>query len=183
MAWNLVPRRRAEIAHGRGDDPFALLEQHVQRFFEEPWTAFGPAAADITKVTQVARLDVSDNGDELVIEAELPGVAEDDIDVSITNDVLRVRAEKRSDHKQERKGWYVEERTFGAFERAVRLPVEIEADKVEAVYERGVLRLRLPKSSRGRDETKRISVRGANGSSGDAKESKRSEGKQKDAQG
>lgn len=159
MTWTLIPRRRHELS-ARVGDPFALLEQHMQRFFQDPHVGLSTSAPAVERALG-ARFDLRETAEELILNAELPGVAEEDIQLSITGDVLTLRAEKKSETREEKDTWYLEERSFGSFERAVRLPVEVEADRAEATFERGVLNLRIPKSVRAKDETKRIAVKPA----------------------
>ena len=91
------------------------------------------------------RVDVAETGDGIEVVTELPGVAEEDVNVSLEDDVLRIRAEKRSESTGEDKKWHVVERSFGTFERAIRMPAGIDPAKVAARFADGVLAVTLPK--------------------------------------
>lgn len=104
-------------------------------------------------------LDMIETEDDFRISVELPGVDEQDVDVSISGNVLTIRGEKRSEARQERADAFRLERMYGRFERSVPLPAEVDEDRVQAEFRRGVLEVTLPKSKRARPEVKRIAVR------------------------
>ena len=91
-------------------------------------------------------LDMYETKDELVITADLPGLNEKDIHLSITGDMLALRGERRWDQGVKQESYYRGERWFGKFERAVPLPIPVQADKVKASYRDGVLTVKLPKT-------------------------------------
>ena len=111
-------------------------------------------------------MNVSETENEIRISAELPGVKEDDIDVSLNDDLLTIRGEKRFERKDEKENFHFVERSFGTFQRSIRLPFAVNPDQVQASFENGVLTVTLPKSAQ-QERTRRIQVqRGAGGSSG-----------------
>ena len=89
--------------------------------------------------------DIYENKDDLYVTFELPGVREKDVSLSINGDVLTVRGERRFEHDLKDQGYHRVERTYGKFERAMPLPIAVQADKVKATYRDGVLEIRLPK--------------------------------------
>ncbi len=91
-------------------------------------------------------IDVHDTGDAFELDAPLPGVKPEDIEVNTTGNAVSIRAELRHDREHVAGGSHEHERVFGSFQRVLSLPTEIDTAKVEANYEHGVLRLRLPKS-------------------------------------
>jgi len=90
-------------------------------------------------------VDMYETKDDLVVVAELPGLNEKDIHLSITGDVLSVRGERQWSHEQKQDSFYRGERWYGKFERNLPLPISVQADKVTASYRDGVLTIRLPK--------------------------------------
>ena len=94
------------------------------------------------------------------IQAELPGVSEKDVDISLDGDVLTIRGEKRQERKQEREGVHISERSFGTFQRSLRLPFQVNPDQVEARFENGVLSMTVPKAQP-QERSRRIQVQGA----------------------
>ncbi|RZW05658.1 MAG: Hsp20/alpha crystallin family protein [Rhodobacteraceae bacterium] len=104
------------------------------------------------------RVDVSETEGEIQVTSELPGVDEKDVDVSLADDVLRIRAEKRSDSESGDKTWHVVERSYGTFERAIRVPAGIDPDSVNARFEKGILTVTMPKPPEAGQSAKKIAI-------------------------
>lgn len=106
------------------------------------------------------RVDVAETADEIQVTTDLPGIDEDAIDVSLVDDLLRIRAEKSSEEQKEgdEKKWHVVERSYGKFERAIRVPSGIDPDSVKATFKKGVLTVSLPKPPEGTETAKKITV-------------------------
>lgn len=105
------------------------------------------------------QLDVRETGKAFVIEAELPGVDDKDVSVTFTNGVLSVRGEKKSEHEQKDQNYYVSERSYGRFERAIRLPDSVDASKIEARIDKGVLRITAAKRSDATSPERKIEIK------------------------
>jgi HSP20 family protein len=123
--------------------------------FSRPWR-FLPGEQESFPVA-VAELD-----EHIEVRAALPGVKPDDVDISVTNDVLTIRAEHKEQTDEKKRDYYRREIRYGAYQRAFSLPVSVEAENAEARFENGLLYLRLPKAAATR--TKQIKVTGGNGS-------------------
>jgi HSP20 family protein len=93
----------------------------------------------------VPAMDLAEEGDELVLRADLPGLTEDDVEIEVKDGVLTVSGERRAEKKKEGEGFYRVERAFGSFSRSLSLPEGIDADKVRAEFDNGVLEVRIPK--------------------------------------
>jgi HSP20 family protein len=91
-------------------------------------------------------VDISETKDKLLIKAELPGLDAKDVDVSISGDILTIKGEKKKEEEQKDEHFYSCERYSGSFQRSFRLPVNTRADKIEASFDKGVLRITLPKT-------------------------------------
>jgi len=144
---------------GRGEDPFRSLFQEVQKTFEDfsrrtPFARFG---SDMLS----PKIDVAESKDAIEVTAELPGVDEKDVDVTLANDVLTIRGEKKTERDEQDKdrNWQVVERSFGSFTRAIPLPFDPDATKVEAKFDKGVLRIRLPKPAEVAKKQQRIEIK------------------------
>jgi HSP20 family protein len=96
--------------------------------------------------TWMPHIDVFEKGDNLIVKAELPGMKEEDIDVSVVGDMLTIRGEKKAESEIKDEDYYRCERTYGSFYRSVSLPSGVDSSKIEANYEDGVLEVTLPKS-------------------------------------
>jgi len=103
-------------------------------------------------------IDVYQTDNDIVIKSTIAGVKPEDLDVSINNDMVTIRGERKNDEKVESENYYYQECYWGTFSRSVILPVEVIADKAEAAMKNGILTLRLPKADT--TKTKRIQVRG-----------------------
>ena len=91
------------------------------------------------------QVDVSETDDEIQVEVELPGLTEDEVEITLTDDVLCIRGVKRREPDEQERRYYLRERAYGAFYREIRLWTEVDADDVDAQFENGVLTVRLPK--------------------------------------
>ena len=92
-------------------------------------------------------LDVFEKGDKFVVKAELPGMKEEDIDVSVVGNTLMIKGEKKTESEVKETDYYRSERAYGSFYRSVPLPSTVDADKIKADFEDGVLEVSLPKSA------------------------------------
>jgi HSP20 family protein len=145
----------------RGGDPFLELHREVNRLFDDVLRGGPPAAAQGGPML-TPRMDVSETEDELRVCVELPGVRQEDVDVTLNNDVLTISGEKRSEAQQERESYHLTERSFGRFQRSIQLPFAPEPDKVRAAFEHGVLTVTLPKASP-QQRSRRIEVKAGGG--------------------
>ncbi len=127
-----------------GSDPFMLLHREMNRLFDDVLRERAPAGEG-GAATVAPRMNISETGQEIRIDAELPGVAEPDVQVDLVGDLLTIRGEKRSEREDAQQ--HLTERSFGTFARTVRLPFAPRPEEVRATFEHGVLRITLPKSA------------------------------------
>ncbi|AHD03720.1 Hsp20/alpha crystallin family protein [Leisingera methylohalidivorans] len=108
-------------------------------------------------------LDVADKEDEVKLCAELPGLSEDDIDLRVSDGMLTLRGEKKEDREEGEKDgdYYLSERRFGSFKRSIRIPEDIDRDKISATFKNGVLTVHLPKKPEARKSSKKVEVKTA----------------------
>jgi HSP20 family protein len=90
-------------------------------------------------------VDIYDEGTEMVLKAELPGMKKEDIHIEVQNNVLTLRGEKKREEKVEKEGFFRSERLYGSFSRSFTLPTTVDAEKIEASYVNGILTVKLPK--------------------------------------
>ena len=142
-----------------------LAERSVTQLRDELTGLFerffgGPRGWDVGGLTEVAPpVDVRETEREVTVRAELPGVRAEDVRLEVTGRQLTLAGEKRAEKEEKRAGCRYSERQYGAFQRLVQLPAEVDADRVEATYQNGVLTIRLPK--RPGTEARRVKVRHA----------------------
>lgn len=101
-------------------------------------------------------LDVFRDGNDIIIKSTIAGVSPDEIDISITNDMVTVKGERKKDQKVKSSDYYYQELYWGRFSRSVILPVDIDPDKAKASMKNGILTIRLPIA--GKSKTKKISL-------------------------
>jgi HSP20 family protein len=101
-------------------------------------------------------IDVFERDDRFVVRAELPGMKEEDIDVSVIGNRLIIKGERKAESEVERKDYYYSERSYGSFSRSIDMPSDVDAKKIKASYDDGVLEINLPKTPR--VKPKKVSV-------------------------
>ncbi len=115
-------------------DPFSemsTLRQTMDRLFDErPWRVFSAGAAD-----GYFPVDIYETNDDVVVKASLPGVKPEDINLSVTGQLLTLKAETKEEQEGDAKAWYRREHRTGTYLRQMTLPTEVESDKAEAVFE------------------------------------------------
>lgn len=157
---DLVPFGKKNVPVRREDDnPFAVLRREMDSLFDNFFRGFDLEPFESRLGAFNPKVDVTENDKEIKISAELPGMDEKDIDVSIQKDVLTIKGEKKEEKEDKGKDYYRMERSYGSFSRSVPLPVEVETDKVEAKFKKGVLSITLPKTAKAVAETKKIAVK------------------------
>ena len=103
-------------------------------------------------------VDLYEEKDDVVVKAELPGMDKNQIEVQILGSELILKGEKSKEEKVEEKNYYRCERSYGAFRRAMALPVDVQADKIKASFKNGILEVRLPKTEKAKAKEIKIKV-------------------------
>lgn len=148
MAWEIAPWR-----------PFRELER-MRREMDRVWDSFferRPARV-VEAGEWFPTLDVSETKNEYVLKAELPGIDPKDIDISLTNDLLTIKGEKKQEKEEKEENYHVIERSYGSFTRSVRLPGQVQSDKINAAFKNGVLKVTLPKTEEAKKKEIKIKV-------------------------
>jgi len=122
--------------------------QAFPSFFEKPAFSFNVPAVDVTEDDKVYK-----------IAAELPGMDEKDIEVTVNGDMLTIKGEKRQEKEEKGKNTYVCERSYGSFQRAFSLPDGVDRNKISADFSKGVLTITLPKSAEAQKQQKKVDVK------------------------
>lgn len=148
-----VPVRREE------EHPFALLQRDINALFDNFFKGFGLETFESRAGIISPRIDIIEGDREIKVSAELPGVDEKDIEVSLTKDTLTIKGEKKESREDKGKDYYRMERSYGSFTRTIPLPTEIDTEKVDAAFKKGILTITLPKTAKAVKETKKIAVK------------------------
>jgi len=162
---DLVPwkRRQRDLDIRRDyDSPFRTLAREMNRFFDDFRSRFdiepfgfsrGEAGAFMPSV------DVTEDDKEVRITSELPGLDEKDIDITLSKDSVTIKGEKKQEMEDKGKDYYRMERSYGSFQRMIPLPAEIDQDKAQAEFKKGILKVRLPKTAEAQKAQKKIEVK------------------------
>ena len=104
-------------------------------------------------------VDISETKDKLAIKAELPGLDAKDVNVSITGDILTIKGEKKRETEEKDEHHHYVERYYGSFERSFKIPVNVKNDKIEATFDKGVLKIVLPKTEASKKKEIEVKVK------------------------
>lgn len=154
---DMLPWRREEEDH-----PVVSLRREMDRLFEDFVRGF-----DIERFPSMGlasgrfnpKVDVAEDEREMEVTAELPGLTDDDIEVTLTENALTLKGEKKEEREEKDKNYHRIERSSGSFHRVIPLSAEVNRDKVTASFKKGVLRITLPKTKAAREKRKKIEVK------------------------
>ena len=162
---DLIPfgreRRTVPVQRDRGEHPMDTFQREFNRLFDDFFRAPALAGGGDGALATLPRVDVSESERGYEITAELPGIEEKDVELMLADNVLTIRGEKKAEREQKDTNYYLSERAYGSFRRAIPLPTEIDEDKVEARFKNGVLTVLLPKSPAAQARARRIEVKAA----------------------
>jgi len=148
--------------------PFFALQRDVDRLFEDFMKSFDrgwdfcltPFLYESDFFGGVyPKVNVSESDKAIEIEAELPGVDEKDVEILLSDDTLTIKGEKKLEKEDREKDYYRFESSYGSFSRAIPLSADIDRDKVDAAFKKGVLTITLPKTEGAKSHVKRIEVK------------------------
>lgn len=140
--------------------PFEEIERFFEEFWKRPFSAFGSIMPRLRSEAEVVApaVDIYEEGDDLVVKAELPGLNKEDIEVKITSDYISISGEKKREEKVEEKNYYRYERSYGSFSRTFRLPLDVQTEKAKAKFENGVLEVRIPKTEEAKTKERKLQI-------------------------
>ncbi len=134
------------------------LFEEIDAMFRQPWRRWWAPLLPAEETAAVPAVDVFEEGDSVVVKAELPGMKKEEIEIELAGDVLTISGKKEKEEKVEKKDYFRYERTAGAFSRSVTLPVEVVPEKVTAELREGVLEVRAPKKEGAEPKAKKIAI-------------------------
>ena len=147
---------------GRPRDIFSAMRDEMDRVFgrfERDWPLPSLFGRDSRAAMMVPELDVRENTNAITIEAELPGVEEKDVTVTLANGVLTIKGEKKQEKEEKSESYHLTERSFGGFQRSLRLPDTVDDAKVEAHFDKGVLKVTAGKKPEAVKAERRIEIK------------------------
>ncbi len=143
--------------------------EEMERWFDQAWrrpfsmlrSSMWPQLGGIEEFeTSLPHVDIYDDGKILVMKADLPGMKKEDVDISLSGNVLTISGEKKREEKVEKENYFRYERSHGSFFRRFELPYDIDTEKIKASMEDGVLEVRLPRTIEAQGRTRKISIGG-----------------------
>ncbi len=127
-------------------DAFLGAQEDLNRMFRRGWLRAPGAEESLAESGKWApAVDIYETGDSLAVEAELPGIDPKEIEVTVDDGVLTIKGERKHEKEVEEENYYRVERAYGFFQRSIKLPAEVDADKVKASFDAGVLKVTVPK--------------------------------------
>jgi HSP20 family protein len=148
--FSLTPWRGSkQVDHFRNE-----IDRLFDRFFDWRPTLFGSEERE-----WVPSMDISETSEEVIVKAEVPGMDAKDIQVSISNNILTIQGEKKHEKEEKEENVHRVERSYGSFYRSIQLPAEVDSEKADATYKKGILKLKLPKTKQA--SVKKIAIKAA----------------------
>lgn len=165
-------RGRSLAQQPQETNPLWAFRRDFDRLFDDFFGSAGfPGLPSLSAGGQEAlslkpQIDLSETDREIRITAELPGIDEKDIDITLSDDLLTIRAQKQAEREEQEQDYYVKERSQGTFIRSIRLPFAADPDQIRAVCRNGILNLTIPKPQEAQGRVRRIEVRKEEGAAG-----------------
>lgn len=157
-------KEKAELVTKEDTRPetyFGELERYLDRFFRHPFSMMTQPPwnfGDFPKPGAMSpSVDIFEEGNDMVVKAEIPGISKEDLNVSITEDSLTISGEKKQEEKVEKKDFHRVERSYGSFTRSFRLPDNVNGEKAKASFTDGVLEVRIPRTKEAKKKKIQIS--------------------------
>ena len=148
--------------------PLETLRKEVDRLFEDfgdgfwqrPFRSLSGLERSFAKsFAGTPAVDIAETEKAYEITAELPGIDQKNVEVNVANGGITIKGEKKEETEEKKKDYYVSERRYGSFQRSFQLPAGVDLDKVAATFEKGVLRITLPKTAEAVTQQKKIPVK------------------------
>ena len=160
---SLIPIGRERGLARSGFDPFSTLQREIDRLFDDFTRGWPTMTRDWPTMARTSELmpsmDVAETDKEIEITAELPGLAEKDVQVNVADNVLTIKGEKKSEKEEKDKNYRMYERSYGSFSRTLDLPAGINPDSIKASLSNGVLKVTVPKPAPA--QVKKVEVKAA----------------------
>jgi len=136
------------------------IQNEMNRLFNTFFESPPPGHNGPTARRWIPAMDLVETDDDFVLRADLPGMAEEDVNIELEDNILTISGERKAEHEERKEGYYRVERTSGAFSRSLTLPEGVDPEGVRASFDRGVLEIRIPKPEQRKPRKVSISVGG-----------------------
>lgn len=162
---------KGEMAIHAEWEPFRALRSQFDRMLQEfdwPDFRFGLPRRGVEHLRNwpdlgaaIPPVDLVERNGAYEMQVELPGLTRDQIDIKLADDMMTIKGEKTAEHAEDEEGYHLRERSYGLFQRSFRLPAGVDANKIGAQFENGVLKITLPKSAEAISKERKIEVKAA----------------------
>lgn len=153
-------RRGSELDVRRDTDPILRLQREMNRMFETFFdNPFGAMRSMEGFEGFAPNIDVYETDREIRMDVELSGMDEKDIDISLRNNILTISGKRENEETEKDKSYYRHERSFGSFRRSIQLPEEVDDQRIEASYSKGILKVVLPKHEQSVTTRRKIEIK------------------------
>ena len=166
MSRSLIPwrRNREDVPVRREEEnPFLDLHQRMNDLFEDFFSDFegflrtpGSSLVGRRQSWAMPSVDMTESDDAVTVTADLPGLTEKDVEVTLDDNLLVIRGSRKEEREEKKQNYRVMERTFGEFHRAIPVPEGVDRDKVKATFKNGVLKLEMPKKPEAKGSARKI---------------------------
>lgn len=164
MAQEIKKQDTTSAAPARLADPFGAMRAEMDRLFD---TFMGRGGAGRLpslstpwegELSHWPSIDIRENDGALIMEAEMPGLDEKDVELTLKDGVLTIKGEKKVERDEKKDDYHIMERRYGSFQRSFRLPESVDEEQVKAAFEKGLLRVTMPKRPEAVKAEKKISI-------------------------
>jgi len=139
--------------------PFENLHREIDRLFEDFGKGWPRLSFDGKSDVLAIATDVTESDKDYRVTAEIPGMDEKDVEVTVASGMLTMKGEKREEYEETKKDFYRSERSYGAFQRSFRLPEDVDQEKIEASLKKGVLTVVLPKTAEAQKKARKVEIK------------------------
>jgi HSP20 family protein len=163
LPWKKSKKNEVQVKRKDSDNPFDLLHQKLNNLFSDFFGDFGDLSPTLSNSNWgvsglTPRFDIAEDDKHLEVTAELPGMEKNDVEVTIDHNMLIIHGEKKEETENRKKNYYVSERRYGRFSRSFNLPTDLDLDKLEANFKKGVLSVTIPKTEEAKQNRRKIEI-------------------------
>ena len=158
MTWRMLTPLSSRSL-GRYEDPLSGMRRELDRMFDDMWRGLPSTAGVATASSMALRLDVKEDDKSFHVTADLPGLSEKEVEITFDDGMLTIRGEKKVERDEQQGTWHLVERSYGSFARQLSLSANIDANRIEASFNKGVLSINLPKLPSEQAKAKKIEIK------------------------
>ncbi len=153
IRWN--PARELD----RWSSDFFGVQREINRLFDEFLRGGTQADGDLAVSYWTPAVDIAEHDDEYLVKVELPGVKKENVKITLESNILTIRGEKKQEKEEKEKNFHRVERAYGSFQRSFTLPTTVKSEKIDALYNDGILTIHLPKEEQAKPKQIEVKVK------------------------